>query len=144
LEGFIEGIRILLDELTASGENALNSDQMHRLIVADLSFHSLLIKLAANVRILKLVNETRLMIRIYGIQRRHGIERDELEAGYRTHQEILQAVLDRDPDRAQELLANHIQTSVRKRLDEFDHLEREASLSAVDINKQLFLDRIAP
>lgn len=137
LESLIEETHILMDELTTSGKNELNSDQMRRFSIADLSFHSFLIRMAANVRILKVVNETRLMIRIFGI-RRSGHKFSELENIYKLHQEILQAVLDKDAGRAQELLAKHIQGSARERLEEFDHWEREVSLATLDVNGQLF------
>lgn len=44
------------------------------------------------------------------------------------HRAILEAVADCQPERAMQLLADHIQTSLRERLDAFDHWERENSL----------------
>ncbi len=137
VENFINETRVLLDELAAAGKNELNAEQMRRFSISDLSFHSFLIRMAANVRILKVVNETRLMIRIFGI-RRSGHKRDELENIYKFHREILQAVIEKDARLAQELLAKHIQASARERLEEFDHWEREVSLASIDVNGQLF------
>jgi DNA-binding GntR family transcriptional regulator len=99
--------------------------------VSDLGFHALLIRMASNARILKVVNDTRLMIRIFAIQRK-GHQRVELERILKHHRAILQAVLARDADGAKRLLAEHIQASGRERLEEFDQWERENHLAELD------------
>jgi DNA-binding GntR family transcriptional regulator len=121
----------ILKELRASGRTELDPDQMKRFAFSDLSFHTLLIRLAANARILKVVNETRLMIRIFGIQR-SGHKREELERIYRHHKAILEAVVHQDVEGARKLLAEHIQASAKERLDEFDLWERENQLAGLD------------
>ncbi|HEX4031150.1 MAG TPA: GntR family transcriptional regulator [Terracidiphilus sp.] len=136
LESLIAETPVLIKELEASGQEELNPEQMRRFSIADLGFHALLIRMAANVRILKVVNDTRLMIRVFGIQR-SGHKRGELERIHKNHLEIFQAVIERDSERAQSLLASHIQTSARERLDEFDHREREVSLASIDWSNQL-------
>ncbi|HZY71677.1 MAG TPA: GntR family transcriptional regulator [Edaphobacter sp.] len=136
LESLIDETQILLKELKSSGKKELNAEQMRRFMVSDLGFHALLIRMAANIRILKVVNDTRLMIRIFGIQR-SGHKREELELIYRQHREILQAVLEQDAERAQKLLSEHIQASARERLEGFDHWEREVSLASIDIAEHL-------
>lgn len=134
LGDLIEETQVLLKELKASGKKELNPEQMRRFSVSDLGFHALLIRMAANARILKVVNDTRLMIRIFGIQI-SGHRRDELERIYKQHRDILQAVVEQDAERAQRLLAEHIQASARERLDSFDHWEREVSLASIDIGE---------
>lgn len=136
LESLIEETQVLVKELKASGKKELSPEQMRRFSVSDLGFHALLIRMAANVRILKVVNDTRLMIRIFGIQR-NGHKREELEQIYKQHREILQAVVDQDPEQAQKLLSAHIQASARERLESFDHWEREVSLASIDIGEHL-------
>lgn len=131
LENLIEETPLLLKELEASGKNELSPEQMRQFSVSDLGFHALLIRMAANVRILKVVNDTRLMIRIFSIQR-GGHKRDELEHIYQQHREILQAVVEQNAERAQKLLSEHIQVSARERLESFDHWEREVSLASLD------------
>jgi len=121
----------LVKELKSSGEAELNMQQMKRFTLSDLSFHTLLIRLAANARILKVVNETRLMIRIFAI-RRKGHKREDLDRIHRHHKEIFQAVLEQDVERSRRLLAEHIQASARERLDEFDMWERENQLAGLD------------
>ena len=132
----LERLRLLADdvltfkrELEQSGKPALDEPQMQRFINADLAFHAMLIREAANARILKIVNETRLLIRIFGM-RHQGHMASELDVIWQAHRNLLQAVELRDVDRAQKLMTEHIQTSQRERLDAFDHWEREHSLHA--------------
>ena len=89
----------------------------------------MLMRLAANARILKVVNETRLLIRIFAI-RRTGRNAADLERIHQQHCDVLRAVSERDPDRAMRILSEHIQNSQRERLAEHDHWERENSLRA--------------
>jgi len=134
LESLIEETQVLLNELRTSGRPELDDEQMRRFSISDLGFHALLIRMAANLRILKVVNDTRLMIRIFGIQR-SGHKTDELERIYKQHREILQAVLDQNIEQAQSLLTAHIQSSARERLEEFDHWERERTLANMDFSE---------
>ncbi|HEY4356752.1 MAG TPA: GntR family transcriptional regulator [Acidobacteriaceae bacterium] len=131
LESTLTDTQLLMKELKSSGRKELDADQMKRFAVADLAFHALLIRLAANVRILKVVNETRLMIRIFAIQR-SGHKLQELERICGNHKEILKAVIEQDVEKARRLVAEHIQISARERLDEFDIWERESHLADLD------------
>lgn len=131
LESLLDETQVLLKELKNSGSPELNAEQMKRFSVADLGFHALLIRLAANARILKVVNDTRLMMRVFAIQR-SGHRKDELERIHKHHRAILDAVLKRDPEGARRLLAEHIQASANERLEEFDRWERESHLAALE------------
>jgi len=130
LKELLDETQTLLKELKASGQKELDDEQMRRFAVSDLGFHTLLLRLAANERLLKVVNETRLMIRIFGIQR-SGHRREELERIHRHHKEILQAVTDGEPEAARSLLSQHIQASAQERLEEFDLWEREQHLASL-------------
>jgi DNA-binding GntR family transcriptional regulator len=132
LESLLDETQVLIRELKESGKPELNAEQMKRFAISDLGFHALLIRMAANARILKVVNDTRLMIRIFAIQR-SGHKREELERIYKHHRAILQAVIDCDTDGARKLLAEHIQASGRERLEEFDLWERENHLANLDL-----------
>lgn len=138
LEGLLEETQALIKELKSSGRQELNTEQMKRFTASDLAFHALLIRLAANARILKVVNDTRLMIRIFAIQR-SGHRREELERIYKHHRAILEAVINRNPDDARSLLAEHIQVSGRERLEAFDLWERENHLANLDLTESLRL-----
>lgn len=127
LQSLTDAILALKGELDASGKPGLDAEQMHRFAAYDLGFHTLLVRMAANARILKVVNETRLMIRIFAL-RRQGHGPALLEQIHHQHCEVLRAVGDQEPERAMRLVAEHIQQSLRERLDDFDHWELEASL----------------
>ena len=129
LQSFADQILVLRNELIESGCAELNTEQMHRFVVCDLGFHTLLMRLAANARILKVVNETRLMIRIFAIQRT-GHTGADLERIHQQHRDVLRAVSERDVERAKRIVSEHIQNSQQERLAEHDHWERENSLKA--------------
>ncbi len=126
-QGFSDDILHLKSELEKSGKSALNEEQMHRFMASDLSFHNMLMRMAVNDRMLKVVNETRLLMRIFGIQR-SGYDATELERIRQQHNAIIQAVTGHDPDLVTKLLTQHIHTSLEERLDAHDVWEREASL----------------
>jgi DNA-binding GntR family transcriptional regulator len=127
LQAVADEVLVLKNELAASGKPSLNPHQMHRFMNTDLGFHALLMRLAANARILKVVNETRLLIRIFAMHHQ-GHRMVELERIHQQHCEILRAVAEGDPEEAMGLVSTHIGSSQRERLEEFDQWERENSL----------------
>ena len=127
LQKLVDEILVLKEELDGSGKSALDPHQMHRFMGSDLAFHAFLMRLAANARIIRVVNDTRLLIRIFAMRHR-GHASGELERIHRQHNQLLKAVAGGEPDRAMGLIAEHIQNSQRERLDEFDYWEREKSL----------------
>lgn len=127
LQELADNVLIFKEELEKSGRSALDQKQMHRLAAYDLAFHTLLMRIAMNSRMLKVVNETRLMIRIFGIHR-DGHTTPAIEQIYRHHYEIVRSLAEHDRERSMSVVSRHIQASLQERLDEFDHWEREASL----------------
>ena len=100
---------------------------MHRFVASDLSFHNMLMRMAVNERIVKVVNETRLLIRIFAIER-PGYDAAKLDKIHQQHHAIILAVTGHDPELATQLLTQHIRTSLDERLDAYDVWERETSL----------------
>ncbi len=100
---------------------------MNRFITCDLGFHTLLLRIASNARMLKVVNETRLLIRIFAIHR-EGHDSAALAKIHGQHREILEAVSAKSSTRAMALMSNHIRESQGERLTEYDEWEHEASL----------------
>lgn len=127
LQELADGILVFKQELEKSGQPALDPKQMHRLAACDLAFHTLLVRIAMNGRMLKMVNDTRLMIRIFAMHRENHTA-SAVEQIHRQHCEVLKSVVEHDRDHAMAVLSHHIQASLQERLDEFDHWEREASL----------------
>ena len=127
LHSLTEAILKLKEELEHSGKSELDDEQMRRFVASDLGFHTLLMRMAANDRILKVVNETRLMIRIFAMRRQgHGVPL--LEDIYRQHTEVARAIAAQDPEGAMRAISEHIQVSLQERLEDFEHWEIETSL----------------
>ena len=120
--------RLLRDALLESGREFLKPHEMRRFINSDLGFHTLLMRLAANVRILRVVNETRLMIRVFSMRRR-GHNAAELERILHDHQAIVDALARGQADLAASILTEHIRLSEQESLDEFDARAREKALN---------------
>ncbi|MEO8028255.1 MAG: FCD domain-containing protein, partial [Bryobacteraceae bacterium] len=126
-ENVVGEVLRLRDELLASGDSFLHADGMRRFIRIDLQFHTLLVRAAANARLMKVFADTRVLLNIFGI-RRAGHDAAQLTEIHRYHSEILAAILARDPKAAKRLLSEHIQVSKLERLQEFDEREREIAL----------------
>jgi DNA-binding GntR family transcriptional regulator len=127
LQAMTDPILALRDELKHSGNAELDEDQMNRFVAYDLGFHVHLMRMAANARILKVVNETRLLMRIFGM-RRKGHTVALLDDIHSRHSEILDAVAKQDPERATRAISEHIELSQNERLADFDQWELETSL----------------
>jgi DNA-binding GntR family transcriptional regulator len=123
LNKLCEDVLALVKELESSGERRLSAEQMERFIATDLHYHLLLLRAAGNHRLLKVVRDTRLLIRIFAM-RREGHNRAELEQVYRYHRGILEAVRSGDALTAGELCGEHIRASRQERLDDYDRWER--------------------
>jgi DNA-binding GntR family transcriptional regulator len=142
LQYTVDAIQKLEQELGEIGASELNDEQMRRFIACDLGFHSLLMSMTQNSRIQKLIHETRLLIRIFAIQRQ-GHDKSQLESIRLYHQRILDAVGAHDPDLAMKELSAHIQVSQRERLNEFDHWRRESALRQ-SVPSIFAIEKIAP
>jgi DNA-binding GntR family transcriptional regulator len=127
LQGLVEVIQELHDELEHTGRPALDEEQTNRVLAADLSFHALLIGLSQNVRINKVVNDTRLLLRIFSI-RRESHDASDLARIHNEHNELLEFIARGDEAATCRLLSAHIQGSQRERLEEYDQHLREASM----------------
>jgi len=127
LQRAVNEVLLLRDELEASGRADLGTEEMRRFIRMDLQFHTLLVRAAANSRILKVVADTRVLLNIFAI-RRKGHDADQLTQIHRYHSEILAAIVRGDPQAAMRLLGEHIRLSKEERLKEHDERERETAL----------------
>lgn len=127
LRHLVDEILNLQKELGKSKQSALDAGQMERFIRCDLGFHALLMSLTNNSRLHKVINDTRLLISIFAI-RRGGHDQSSLKSIHQFHRKILDAVANQQGEAAMTSLAEHIQASLRERLDEYDRLKSERSL----------------
>src|SRR5262249_35873032 len=98
IAGVVADVLLLRDELKVSGEPYLNAEGMRRFVRVDLQFHSLIVRAAANSRILKAVADTRVLLNIFAI-RRKGHDANQLTQIHRYHSEVLAAIAAKDAAR---------------------------------------------
>jgi DNA-binding GntR family transcriptional regulator len=117
----------LIKELEASRKQVLDEKQMERFEIADLAFHTYIMKLAGNKRSLRTLAGIRLLIRIFAA-RRGGHSLPVLKQISRDHLDLIGAIQSGDAQVAAECVHRHIAKSQKSRLEEFDQREREAAL----------------
>jgi DNA-binding GntR family transcriptional regulator len=120
-------VLLLRDELRVSDEPHLTAEDMRRFVAVDLQFHSMIVRAAANSRILKAVADTRVLLNIFAI-RRKGHDAELLTKIHWDHSEVLAAIVAKDAAKAMRLLGEHIRASKEERLKEFDERDREIAL----------------
>jgi DNA-binding GntR family transcriptional regulator len=127
LKSFLDSVQKMIQSLKTSGGRVLNARQMAEFTNLDLKLHALLVLSTQNIRMQKIVADTRVLVRIFAI-RREGHEVSMLEKIHRQHVAIVQAVAKGRVEEAAEILSEHIQTSLKERLEEFDFWKRESAM----------------
>jgi DNA-binding GntR family transcriptional regulator len=113
--------------LLRSGKPGLEPEEMHRYETFDVAFHTVLIRAADNLRLLKTVNEVRQLIGTFTMRHKgHGAA--ELAILNEQHKNLLDAIIQQNPDRATGILTEHSKNSERVRIEEYAQWERESSL----------------
>ena len=126
----------LIEEMERSDKPGLDAKEINRYEAADIAFHTYLLQAAGNRRMLKIVNELRLLIRIFAMRKTaHKVEK--IREIHRGHVEVIAAIAAGDPERAAAILSAHIDAGQRERMEQFDLWEREARIQ-YDINKLAF------
>jgi DNA-binding GntR family transcriptional regulator len=127
LQFVVDQLLVTKKELEDSGNRTLDDELNNRFIESDLGFHALLMSMANNSRIQRIIHDTRLLIRVFAIRRR-GHDAAQLQSIYDHHQKVLDAVAAQEPALAMKAMSEHIQASQRERLNEYDSWRREATL----------------
>lgn len=132
LQEMCEDLAALAGELEKAGGNRrLDPEAMASFLALDMRFHMLLLRAAGNHRILKVVRDTRLMIRIFHTQR-DGHDARQLRDIYTFHKKILEAVQKGDAAQAMSLSGEHIRISCKERLEAYERWERVSRISVDD------------
>jgi DNA-binding GntR family transcriptional regulator len=118
---------VLIKALESSRKPALDEKQMESFEVADLAFHTYLMKFAGNRQAMKAVAGIRLLIRIFAA-RRGGHNLATLKQISRDHFDLMAALQAGDANEAASCIQRHVSQSCRSRLEEFTQREREAAL----------------
>jgi DNA-binding GntR family transcriptional regulator len=123
LGGLVEELRTITADLKKSGKAALEGDDLKRFVTCDLHFHTLLLQAAGNQRMLKILDSTSLLLRVFALPREHHTLALVSEV-YQFHRRILDAVAKGQRGEAMQLLGEHIRLSLEERLADFDSAER--------------------
>lgn len=113
------------EELRNSGMVTLDPTRLERFLTADMAFHVMLLRASGNHRMMKIVADSRVLIRIFSARRQeHNLA--VLRETYRFHSQILEAVKNRDPRAAAAAMTEHLEASKRETLEHYDRAHAEA------------------
>lgn len=119
LDRYCEEMRAQADYLSSGGVSTLEGTALKRFLAADMAFHLLIVRTAGNLRIMKLVKQTRTISRLFRMRRqRHSLK--VVERALEFHLRIGDALRAGDGPAAALAMAEHIQTSRRQTIDELD------------------------
>lgn len=118
IEQLVEEIPAIQAELEKSKKPALTGELLQRFLSSDLRFHLHLLQAAGNRRIVKVISNTRLLIRIFTF-RRENQTAALLAQVYSYHRQILDAVRGKNPEAAARCMRDHIRASLNERLAEY-------------------------
>lgn len=134
LTGFCDEMLHTRELLHESGMEYLDTELMRRYRAADMGFHMVLLQAAGNQRIMKLVADSHVMSRLFwalplvedmgALTRTHG-----------AHRRVLETVQRSDVEQAQAAMVDHIRTSKRVALEQWDQMQtRTRNAPVVPLN----------
>jgi DNA-binding GntR family transcriptional regulator len=119
LEGLVEQVRVCAADLRKSGRPVLEGEALKSFVTCDLRFHMLLLQAGGNQRMVKVLDSTQLLLRIFTLRREHHTVK-LLGEVYDFHRRILAAVAAGNREEACRLLGEHIRLSRDERLAEYE------------------------
>jgi DNA-binding GntR family transcriptional regulator len=119
LEALVEETRAIAAELKKSGKSALEGGALQRFIACDMRFHMLLLQAGGNQRMLKILDSTRLLLRVFSLPREQHTAK-LLGEVHKFHRRILDAVAQGARAEAMRLLGEHIRLSLEERLADYE------------------------
>ena len=112
------------EEARELGMTDLDPSRLERFLAADMAFHVMLLRASGNHRMMRIVADSRVLLRIFSARRQeHNFA--VLRETYQFHSQILDAVKDRDAETASAAMAAHIQASKRETLEHYDQVHAE-------------------
>jgi DNA-binding GntR family transcriptional regulator len=126
----VEQVKTAAAQLKASGDDLLRGEALRNFLACDLRFHTRLLQAGGNVRMLRQLDATNLLLRVFTLRREHHTVA-LLEEVYSYHLGIVNAVAAGKPDKAKKLLADHIHLSRNERLAEYEdyHLHQSIGIA---------------
>ncbi len=126
LSSLVNDVQSAAVALKKSGKAALAGEALRKFIQSDLQFHMLLLHASGNQRMLKILDSTRLILRVFSLRREHHTAK-LLEEIHRFHYNILNAVAAGRREEAMQLLGEHIRLSRDERLADYAFMELNES-----------------
>lgn len=127
LRATIEGIRELRGAMTPE-QRVLDDTSMARFIQLDRRFHEQIVLLTMNRAMQDILRKAGVLVQVFAMPRR-GHDAALLQRVIEEHERILAAFEACNAGEARRLLAQHLQSSMRQRLEEFDTWERNQMMS---------------
>ena len=128
-------------DMKHAGLAKLEGQFLRDFLATDMAFHTLLIHVAGNQRIAKLVQDSHVMNQLFGTQRLIHDQRIVAEA-CRYHTRILAAVRRGDAEAARALAAEHIRVSLAHTLENLDRYRSAEDAGVLPEQVSTELDRI--
>jgi DNA-binding GntR family transcriptional regulator len=113
------------EELQQAGMTTLDPGRLKRFLTADMAFHVMLLRASGNHRMMRIIADSRVLIRIFSSRRQeHNLA--ILRETHQFHSQILEAIRNEDPPTATAAMAEHIQASKRETLEHYDRVAAAA------------------
>ena len=129
METYCEHIRVMAHKLRDSGKDVLDSAEMGRFLAVDMAFHTLMIHVAGNSRITKLVTESKVLTGCFFRTNRRQHNLEIIVGAYRFHVRILRALQRGDAEAAGRFTAEHIRAGLKGALQQYDQMKAAESVA---------------
>jgi len=136
LERIFGEMKKIAAEFRRSGKKALEGALLRRFLSADMGFHLALLRAAGNRRILKVLSDTHMLSRIFGMPRKEHDE-ERLRKTERFHARVLAAARAGDAEGSRKAMADHIRSGRDEALEYFDRARAGTPLSSSDLPEGL-------
>jgi len=120
LEQYTAEMEEVAAQVEQSGGEACTTEQSDRFMVADAGFHVALLRGAGNRRAIRIVNELRVMTRIFGHRNREELPGGDLKLVCGEHRRVIEALRQGNGALACEVLGEHLRRGCRRALAAFD------------------------
>lgn len=117
MESNLESSAKLVERVRKAKTQSADAPTRKKFHALDLAFHMLVIEASRNRRMLKVVGDSHILIRIFQADR-HEFRLDILEQTQEEHRRIFEAIRSRDADAAHEAMKRHIRNSLELTLTE--------------------------
>lgn len=116
MEALLQELNMVAQELHHRELDFLDEQLLHRFFNADIGFHSIISEAMGNRRMLKIINEFRVIQRVFEYDRM-DYSFPFLESVAREHGEVLDALRRGDAEAAQRAMVNHISASLEHAIE---------------------------